>query len=190
DVEEMVLAFPTSERYQFGLSDPAKSAVDYIDQGTLCIHLGHFTRGLRLPLPHLVTRQWKPLPACSTQFLLFRRNPGRRDSVLLNRKLGLNLFKICLRLPTFGRGSSLPYAAGTDLMSILLCTGMQHPGSGSTSEIPGNNWLVDRENATTMLLIVRHDWVQAADNDDEAAAEEEFHQAGSWKLNGFWDEPE
>ncbi|GAB2270858.1 hypothetical protein Dimus_005722, partial [Dionaea muscipula] len=35
---------------------PGKSVVDYIDQDTLCIHLEHFTRGLCLPLPHLVIR--------------------------------------------------------------------------------------------------------------------------------------
>ncbi|GAB2272802.1 hypothetical protein Dimus_007622 [Dionaea muscipula] len=49
----MVLAFPTPERYQFGLPEPGKSMHD---QDTLCIHLEHFTRGLRLPLPYLLIR--------------------------------------------------------------------------------------------------------------------------------------
>ncbi|GAB2295184.1 hypothetical protein Dimus_029359 [Dionaea muscipula] len=52
----MVQAFLTPECYQFGLPGPSKFVVDYIDQDTLCIHLEHFTRGLRLPLPHLVIR--------------------------------------------------------------------------------------------------------------------------------------
>ncbi|GAB2280829.1 hypothetical protein Dimus_015452 [Dionaea muscipula] len=52
----MVLAFPTPECYQFGLSVSCKSVVDYIDQDTLCIYLEHFTRGLRLPLPYLLIR--------------------------------------------------------------------------------------------------------------------------------------
>ncbi|GAB2284023.1 hypothetical protein Dimus_018506 [Dionaea muscipula] len=52
----MVLAFPTPERNQFGLPEPGKYVVDYIDQDTLCIHLEHFTRGLRLPLPYLLIR--------------------------------------------------------------------------------------------------------------------------------------
>ncbi|GAB2275745.1 hypothetical protein Dimus_010495 [Dionaea muscipula] len=68
DIREMTLAFSSPIYYQYGLPNPGSSAVDYIDQETLYIHLEHFTWGLRLPLPtvliHLLDRQNFLFPEC------------------------------------------------------------------------------------------------------------------------------
>ncbi|GAB2273092.1 hypothetical protein Dimus_007899 [Dionaea muscipula] len=77
DVREMVLAFPTLEYYLFGLTDPGRSVVDYIDRETLCIHLEHFTRGLRLPLPCL------PVQLLNTHDLLLAQLTPNEISYIL-----------------------------------------------------------------------------------------------------------
>ncbi|GAB2265752.1 hypothetical protein Dimus_000788 [Dionaea muscipula] len=95
DVEEMVQAFLTPESYQFGLPRPGKSVVDYIDHDTLCIHLEHFTRGLRPPLPHLEKAVEASSCLFDTVFTLLE-DPGKTDYCTVEPYTG---FKLVQDLP-------------------------------------------------------------------------------------------
>ncbi|GAB2266419.1 hypothetical protein Dimus_001427 [Dionaea muscipula] len=160
----MVLAFPTPERYQFGLMESGKSVVDYIDQDTLCIHLEHFTRGLHKAVE-------ATLCLFDTVFHLWK-NPGRWDTILWNQRPVLSLFKICLRLLSSGRGSLSPFKAGTGLMNISLHT-------ETTLKVLKGNGFVGRENASAMLLAVWHDRFKVEACNDEAA---QGRLRLNWKL--------
>ncbi|GAB2295132.1 hypothetical protein Dimus_029306 [Dionaea muscipula] len=181
DVQEMVMAFLTPERYQFGLREPGKSVVDYIDQDTLCIHLEHFSRGLRLPLPYLLI------------WLLNRHD-------LLLAQLTPNAISYILAFIILCEDKAMEATSCLfDTILALLkelgktgyCTVEPKAGFKLVQDLPETPIIWKRkfitlrgayvdflssskENASVMLLAVWHGWFKAEACSDEVAQEGDF----------------
>ncbi|GAB2302449.1 hypothetical protein Dimus_036459 [Dionaea muscipula] len=226
----MVFAFPTPEHYQFGLPEPGKSVVDYIDQDTLCIHLKHFTRGLRLPLPYLLIQllnrhdllltqltpnatsyilafiilcEDKAVKATSCLFdtvFSLVEEPEKMGYCTVEPKAGFKLVQDLPETPVIWkrkfitvRSRDWPHEHFTLYQYATPWVKVNKFNLWNRNEKRALDFflLLDhislfgmRENASAMLLAVWHDRFKAEACSDEAAQEEHFDSAGSWKWKG------